>query len=453
MQGYNLTYTDKWKSVLRDRSKVLFLEGPSQTSKTTLSGVKLVYECMRSPKGQTYFMLSGESTNTLYRNFIEPDTGITNLFPNTRYVGGGSSGGQRIEVDVSYNGKVETKKVFFIGYKNTDSSSKVLGAKPYMIFADEFNIAHENFVKAVFTRVASVGTKLIATSNGDDPDKLFYAYLNQCRPNPDYAEDVPNSTLEQMEEATPHEGWTYYFFGLDDRPNVTAEWIKTMYGMHPEGSFEFNSKVLGIRAATEGILYGHLLTKVHDVPFEKLNIGAIKDVLVGIDVGGGADADNRGKTVFTVTGYSTGYQRAIVLDGYVSKQIGHVETAKELNAFLDKWWKVFHHRMNGIYIDSAEPALIFAVDKHKKFPIEVRKSVKKTKLIDTKVRVTMKEQMIYHHRLLFVKENGAQLIKKYLGKVKGVNGVMMDEDELWNDVSDALDYSMTPRYQQLMKRK
>jgi len=65
----------------------------------------------------------------------------------------------------------------------------------------------------------------------------------------------------------------------------------------------------------------------------------------------------------------------------------------------------------------------------------------------------MKEQLIYKYRMLFVKETGAQIIKKNMGKVKGVNGVMLDEDELWNDVSDALDYSLTPRFKQLMKRK
>jgi len=453
MYAYDLTYTEKWKDVLADKSQVLFLEGPSQTSKTTLSGVKLVYECMKSPKGQTYFMLSGESTPTLYRNFVEPDTAVTRLFPNVRHIGGGSEGGQRIEVDVSYEGEIETKKVFFVGYHNKNSAQKVLGSKPYMIFADEFNIAHKNFVQAVFTRVASVGTKLIATSNGDDPEKVFYSYLNQCRPTEKNEIDVPHTTMQQMEEVEPKENWTYYFFGLDDRPLATAEWIKRMMSMHPKGSFEFNSKVLGIRAITEGVLYAHLLTKMHDISFEKINIGAIKEVLVGIDVGGGAEKENRGKTVFCVAGYSTLYQRVVILDGGISKQIGHTETVREFNAFIDKWWKMFHHRLKAVYIDNAEPALIYAFQKGIKYPIDIKGSIKKTKLIDTRVRVTMKEQLIYKYRMLFVKETGAQIIKKNMGKVKGVNGVMLDEDELWNDVSDALDYSLTPRFKQLMKRK
>jgi len=455
MYAYDLEYTEKWQDVLADDSQVLFLEGPSQTSKTTLSGVKLVYECMKAPKGQTYFMLAGESTPTLYRNFVEPETGVTRLFPNVRHVGGGSEGGQRIEVDVSYEGVVETKKIFFVGYQNKNSAQKVLGSKPYMIFADEFNIAHENFVRAVFTRIASVGTKLIATSNGDDPDKLFYQYLNACRPLKKYELDVPTTTMQQMDEVPENAGWTYYFFGLDDRPLATSEWIERMMNMHPKGSFEFNSKVLGIRAATEGVLYADLLTKRHDIDFEKLNIGAIKEVIIGIDVGGGGEKghEERGKTIFIVSGYSRKWQRMVVLDSKRSTQIGHRETTMEFQAFIDKWWKVFYHRIKGIYIDSAEPALIYAMEKHMKFPIDVRSSIKSNKIVDAHTRVTMKEQMLHHQRMLFTKSDGSQAVKQMLAKVKGVNGVMLDEDETWNDYSDALDYSMTPRYRELMNWK
>ena len=111
----------------------------------------------------------GESTPTLYRNFVEPETGITNLFPYaTEYIGGGSGrGGQRIEVTVYYGDVKEVKHIFFIGYSNKTSAKKILGGKPYLIFADEFNKAHDQFVKEVMTRIQAVGTKLIATSNGD----------------------------------------------------------------------------------------------------------------------------------------------------------------------------------------------------------------------------------------------------------------------------------------------
>ena len=76
---------------------------------------------------------------------------------------------------------------------------------------------------------------------------------------------------------------------------------------------------------------------------------------------------------------------------------------------------------------------------------------KKNSLVSSKTRVTVKEQLILHHRMLFADTTGAQMIKKYLAKVKGENGVTIDEDEIWNDVNDALDYAQTPRYNELQK--
>lgn len=462
MLAPDLTYTEKWKAVLRDDSHVTFLEGPSQTSKTTLSGVKLMDMVLNSPQGKTIFLLCGESTPTLYRNFVEPETSITKLFPYVAQYVGGQRGGERIEVRVPYGNVVDIKKIFFIGYTNKTSSNKVLGGKPYLIFADEFNKAHDEFVKAVFTRVQSVPTKLIATCNGDTPDKLFYEYLNACRPLEEYENDVPVTTMEQMLDVPAKEGWTYFFFGLDDRPNVTQEWIEGMYSMHPKGSFEYNSKVLGIRSVTDGILYGHMLDKFNDVEFDKLNLLAIKELNIGIDVGSGAEDTNkkRAKSIVVLTGFSRLFQRVVILDGYASKEIGHIEMVRELNEFLNEWIKVFAHKIKGIYIDNAEPALISTcrtnIDNKS---IRVQGSIKKNALVSSKSRVTMKEQLIFKKRMLFVKGHndrpkqmrGAQFIKQQLAKVKGLNGVTIDEEMLHNDVNDAVDYSITPKFDKLQK--
>jgi hypothetical protein len=150
-------------------------------------------------------------------------------------------------------------------------------------------------------------------------------------------------------------------------------------------------------------------------------------------------------------GYSTGYQRAIVLDGYISKQIGHVETVEELNDFLQQWYRVFVGRLQAVYIDSAEPALISTTKKYIKYQMDVKPSVKSNRIVTAKSRVSVKEQMIHKGRLLFAKTEGAQMVKRYLAKVKGINGVTIDEDEIHNDINDGTDYAMTPNYNKLMK--
>jgi hypothetical protein len=63
----------------------------------------------------------------------------------------------------------------------------------------------------------------------------------------------------------------------------------------------------------------------------------------------------------------------------------------------------------------------------------------------------MKEQLIHKFRMLFLNNPGAQMVKKNIAKVKGHNGETIDEDEVWNDISDATDYGQTAKYSQLQK--
>lgn len=456
----DLIFTEKWLDCLNDNSQVIFLEGPSQTSKTTLAGIKLVREAYLSPKGQTLFFLCGESSGTLYRNFVDKETSITKLFKGAvRHIGGSQKGGERIEIDVAYGDFVETKNVYMVGYKTIASEDKILGGSPYLMLLDEANKAHPNFIKQAITRVGSVGMKLIATSNGDDPDLELYNYLNACRPHEKYKEDVPLTTVEQMNEVEPKKGWAYWFFGLEDRPGKTAEWIKRMHATHPKGSFYYNAFVLGIRGATDGVLYGHLMKKSHIVDEKRLNFSSIIELQCGVDVGSGGSkaTQENAKTIFILTAFSKEYQRAVVLDAYESKEVSHAKTLDELYMFLRDWVMMFGHRFRSIWIDSAERALIETA-RGKESPISklgvtVQSSIKNTKTVTAKSRVALKEQLIYNDRLLFTNRPGALEARRQLAKVKGRMGETIDENMLHNDYNDGLDYSLTPNMTRLLRRR
>jgi hypothetical protein len=456
----DLIITQKWVDTLKDESQVIFLEGPSQTSKTTLAGIKLVYEAFRSPKGQTLLFLCGESSGTLYRNFIDKETSITKLFKGAvRHVGGSQRGGERIEIDVAYGDYVETKNVYMVGYKTIASEDKILGGSPYLMLLDEANKAHPNFIKQAITRVASVGMKLIATSNGDDPDLELYSYLNACRPHEAYIDDVPLSTIEQMKEVPHKEGWSYWFFALEDRPGATAAWINRMHNTHPKGSFYYNAFVLGIRGATDGVLYGHLLKKSHIVDERRINFNSIIELQCGIDVGSGGSSATKenAKTIFVLVAYSKEYQRTIVLDAYESKEVSHARTLEELYMFLKDWVMMFGHRFRSIWIDSAERALIETArgkeSQVQKLGVTIQGSIKNTKTVTAKSRVALKEQLIYNDRLLFSTRDGALEVRKQLAKVKGHMGETIDDNELHNDYNDALDYALTPNMTRLLRRR
>lgn len=461
-----LTLTQKWRDVLNDDSQVIFLEGPSQTSKTTLESSKIIMDVVqKSPKGETVIFLCGESTNTLYRNFVEKDVGITKLFPYmTKYVADNKRGGERIEVIVPYNidgeDEYEIKKIYFIGYTTINSENKLLGGKPYMVIADEINKAHDQFVKQIFTRVMATNCKLLATSNGDDPDKMCYQYLNSCVPNPKWQSDIPKSTLQYMEDADSKEGWTYYFFGLHDRPEppkdmTMNQWVESMYKMHPVGSFSYNAYVLGIRGATDGILYGHLIKNSHNVLTDDLNFTSIIAVTTGADVGTGGEVEGNARTVIVFTAYSKGYQRAVVLDALLSEYVEHAKVIEEANQKLDELYRAFNYKIKGVWVDSAERALIetWRKPQNKVHGIDIYSSIKSNKSITARSRVSLKEQLLLKDRLLFAETWGAQFVRQQLSKVKGKNGETFDENAIWNDVNDALDYSLTPMYHQLLNAR
>jgi hypothetical protein len=262
-----------------------------------------------------------------------------------------------------------------------------------------------------------------------------------------------------MNEVEPKKSWAYWFFGLEDRPGKTAEWIKRMHATHPKGSFYYNAFVLGIRGATDGVLYGHLMKKSHIVDEKRLNFSSIIELQCGVDVGSGGSkaTQENAKTIFILTAFSKEYQRAVVLDAYESKEVSHAKTLDELYMFLRDWVMMFGHRFRSIWIDSAERALIETA-RGKESPISklgvtVQSSIKNTKTVTAKSRVALKEQLIYNDRLLFTNRPGALEARRQLAKVKGHMGETIDENMLHNDYNDGLDYSLTPNMTRLLRRR
>ena len=60
------------------------------------------------------------------------------------------------------------------------------------------------------------------------------------------------------------------------------------------------------------------------------------------------------------------------------------------------------------------------------------------------------EQYIIMNGLLWLDTEGGIEVNKQMKRVRGKNGKMLDEGLIYNDYSDALDYSMTPVFKSLM---
>lgn len=335
------------------------------------------------------------------------------------------------------------KDIILAGYKDKSKWKKILGKPIECWFIDEINVADINFFNEHKARTFSFDNPFtIATLNGDDPELWVYTdYINDSTDL--FPQDTPQSTIDDMNGYDKTKGKYYAFWGLDDHPTMTVEKKNRIMNSFPIGSFYHMTKVLGIRGIQEGLIYGHLIKSQHYVNWEDVNINAIRELEVGIDLGDNA------KTIFTLTGFTERNQRALVIATKESDEIRHDKIIEDLHVWLREWYQIFGTRIICIWPDSAESMFVKTLREDITFPISVKSSKKMT----IAERVILKEQLLHSERLLFVNDFGGADTAKMLRKMKtdGKGGVI-DDNKPENDYNDALDYSLTPRYRKLIKR-
>ena len=159
-------------------------------------------------------------------------------------------GGSRIE----WHTPSGIKRIYFAGFDNKARYKQILGMTLYGVWADEIQTAHDDFVAELFTRLARDGGFLLTTSNGGLPDQKIYTdYLNKGRPSEKWSWQIPEPTMKELESVTEDGRFRFYWFGFDDNPMMSEEQIIHLNNTHPQGSFEYNSKILGIRGFVEGV--------------------------------------------------------------------------------------------------------------------------------------------------------------------------------------------------------
>lgn len=446
----DIKVTQKMKDLLASRKRIIHCEGVTGSSKSFTLGLKFYFNVFKAPKDKKQFVIAASDATVAERMFIDNPSSFFNIFRLLCRHEQKGVGGNRIVVDTPTGEKI----IYLVGYDDKARWKKILGLGIHGFLVEEIHTATDEFIREMFTRVYRDDGFLYTSSNGGIPTLTVYIdYLNKSRPHPKYIDEVPKSTLSYLLECPADDDYEFWFYRFEDNPVLSVEQIKKMYSAHPVGSFEYNSKILGIRGYTEGALYGHLIKPEHTVDEDKINYGAVLDITFGMDVGSGGEIDGNAKTIIIPVAMSIGYQRVIVLDGIECKYAEHLKVIKEAEVSIRLQLSRFGYKVRGVWIDSAEATLINTFRKNKTVNVPIEKAVKLTKDITAKSRVSLKEQLLLANRLLFANNEGAQKVKSQLGLVKGKNGEVVDENMLHNDYNDALDYSLTPRFHQLLNAK
>lgn len=450
MKLNEIIWTDKMRAVLNDDAQVLFLTGATGCSKTLVAGHKFMDWMMNAPSDDSQFYMVFKDRGTGARNIIDNKDSFYNMYDFAREECRDSKAGG---LQFIFHGYFGDKVVYIVGADDKEAWSKVLGSNPNGIWLEELSVLHIDCVRECMGRAISRGGKIICTTNGGLPTQEFYTeYVNHAKVF--FRDTVPSAELSEMVEDKPY--MHYYHFNLnDDAPHMTQEQRENLISLYPENSFYYTSKILGCRGAVEGAAFASLMDKtVHIVPFEKVDVGSIREIDVFIDVGSNRNPEEADKasTVASLVGYSKNCQRVIVLEAWMIPATSHDAIIREAEKHIEAWWVKWMFKMRSIVIDSAEAILINTWRSKNKFnTMNVKGSVKSFRdVITLRTRCEAKQQLLMQNRLLWT-DRALESYNAHTRLVMDEDGSVLDNGVRDNDYNDSLDYAITEKWNDITR--
>ena len=222
-------YSEKQKDVIRSILKnnlgfINILEGSVRSGKTFITNLGWVLFILNSPHDK--FLMSGESTDSLYRNVIA-DIIFMLGEDNAKYQDSAKGGAQLI---INVDGK---KKVCYCrGGSKANDEGKIRGMTVSGWLADEITLHHQSFVKQALSRMSLKGAKAFWTTNPDSP----FHYIK----------------TEYIDKAN-EKGYRHWHFNLDDNLSLDESYkdnIKKAYS----GLF-YDRFIKGLWVLSDGLIY------------------------------------------------------------------------------------------------------------------------------------------------------------------------------------------------------
>ena len=355
---------EKHKDIIKDRSQVIFAEGVTNASKSFIVGIAYILRIMATGDDQTQFVLAGESVPVLERMYIQNESSFFNIFGAIcEYTKAGQGGAKII---ISMGSDRMDKIIYLVGYDNKKRWTGILGLTIHGFNIEEINIADEDFVSEAFIRTFRNSGFMYATCNGGDPDLLVYKdYMNKGRPLEKWSSQVPKETWEELRTSNPDMSFRYYFFTFDDNPTMTQIEKAQLIELTPKDSYQFKTKILGIRGLREGVIYADYMSRekniidldlLDDTKMAFLNPRGIELITVGQDVGG---TDNN---VFTLNVFTRNYREHIVVDMLEFNDAGHDEVWSRFAAWFAPYYEKYSMYIKGVFIDSAAKIMRLTMD-------------------------------------------------------------------------------------------
>ena len=251
-----LILSKKYKSFLRCKEPVEFLEGTTMAGKTTVGIYKFMLKVAASKK--KLHIIAAKDTGTAEKNIINKDLGILDIFGElARYHGNGTKDDKIPHIVLHTSGGDKT--IYIMGYGDRQKWKKALGGQYGCLYIDEINTADIEFVREAAMRC----DYFMATLNPDDPSLPVYKeYINCSRPLEKWRDETPPELLSELcEEAKP--GWVHWFFSFEHNPGISREELERVLTNTPKGTKIYKNKIQGLRGRATGLVFFNFDRRLH----------------------------------------------------------------------------------------------------------------------------------------------------------------------------------------------
>lgn len=215
-------------------SFINILEGAVRSGKTIAADVSWINFVIASPHKE--FLMSGESTDSLYRNVIKDIVEILGR-KNAQYKKS-SEGGAKLVITADGKEKI----CYCRGAAKANDEGKIRGMTIAGWYADEITLHHGTFIKQAINRMSLDGAKALWTTNPDSP---FH--------------EIKKDYIDKAEE----NGYNHWKFNLDDN-NAISEKYKENIKKSYSGIF-YDRFIKGLWVLAEGVIYDMFSEKHHVV--------------------------------------------------------------------------------------------------------------------------------------------------------------------------------------------
>lgn len=457
----DVIWTDKMRAIFADTARVIHLTGATGTSKTLVAGLLFFDRVMNAPANVNQFAIIGNSSVLAKRNFVDKADSLYNIH---RGLCTPFSDGNKDAAGSHFCIKAKTglKIVYIAGADNKSAYTNILSLDLGGILLDELSTLHIDVIRESYSRVQRLAYPgwLITTTNGGNPTQEFYTeFVNRATVM--FRDTVPKIELDEMREERPNEH--YYHFNLrDDCPHKTKEQTEELMRTFVVGSFYYYSKILGVRGYSEGAMYAALLGDVELKNIDDLNLDAIEEVFLTVDVGSSVNGDDKNKShsIIHLGGFTRGYHRVVAIASRAIRSIEHRDIITEAENWLYPWWLKFYGKLKAIVIDSADYKLVSTWRNHSRWrgKIAVRGSIKTVKDIcpdlvaraSTKCQLMMRSKQYPTSRIVWC---DADMLKAHRQILQDKDGSELDQADIWQDYADCFSYLILMRIQKLLSDK